>query len=101
MFRPNPNPKPSPDPNSNPSPSSNPNPSRSPNPSPNFNPNQVHLAATSCATVLVDQLLLPGYHPSLRVAALGAICRMLEIIELRQTLYEGKAPARLALLIEP
>ena len=51
--------------------------------------------------MLVDQLLLPGYHPSLRVAALGAICRMLEIIELRQTLYEGKAPARLALLIEP
>ena len=44
--------------------------------------------------MLVDQLLLPGYHPSLRVAALGAICRMLEIIELRQTLYEGKAPAR-------
>ena len=51
--------------------------------------------------MLINQLLLPDHHPSLRLAALGAICRMLEIIELRQTLYEGKAPARLALLIEP
>jgi hypothetical protein len=55
----------------------------------------VHLAAASCATVLVDLLLC--YHPSLRVAALGAICRMLEMSALRQMLYTRHAPARLAL----
>jgi hypothetical protein len=55
----------------------------------------VHLAAASCATVLVDLLLC--YHPPLRVAALGAICRMLEMSALRQMLYTRHAPARLAL----
>ena len=55
----------------------------------------MHLAAASCATVLVDLLLC--YHPSLRVAALGAICRMLEMSALRQMLYTRHAPARLAL----
>ena len=55
----------------------------------------MHLAAASCATVLVDLLLC--YHPPLRVAALGAICRMLEMSALRQMLYTRHAPARLAL----
>ena len=55
----------------------------------------MHLTAASCATVLVDLLLC--YHPSLRVAALGAICRMLEMSALRQMLYTRHAPARLAL----
>jgi hypothetical protein len=45
--------------------------------------------------VLVDLLLC--YHPPLRVAALGAICRMLEMSALRQMLYTRHAPARLAL----
>ena len=45
--------------------------------------------------MLVDLLLC--YHPSLRVAALGAICRMLEMSALRQMLYTRHAPARLAL----
>jgi len=42
----------------------------------------VHLVASSCATVLVELLLLADCHPSLRLSALGAICRMLEVEEM-------------------
>ena len=42
----------------------------------------VHLVASSCATVLVELLLLADCHTSLRLAALGAVCRMLEVGEI-------------------